>query len=142
MHPYASLSDMTARFGLQLLVGLTDRGAEATGEVDEALVEKALADASEMIDGYLGAYVRPLVEVPGVVRGWCEVIAIYTLYLTEVPEKIAADYKFTIQSLKDVQAGVIRLAVAGIEPASTAGSGVMITDRERPLTEFTMKGFI
>lgn len=142
MTAYASLSDMTARFGEQLLVGLTDRGAVATGEVDAATVEKALVDATEMIDGYLGAYVTPLAEVPAPVRGWCEVIAIYNLYITEAPEKIAADYKAAILSLKDVQAGVIKLKVAGVEPPSTGGTGVLVTDRERPLTEATMKGFI
>jgi phage gp36-like protein len=141
---YATLSDMTARFGAQLLVGLTDRGAVATGEVDEALVTKALADATETVDGYLRAagYLTPLAAVPGNVADICLSVAIWKLYITEAPEKIATDYKDAIRALEAISKGVIKLAVAGVEPPSTGGTGVRVTDRERPLTEATMKGFI
>lgn len=144
MTAYATLSDMTARFGTQLLVGLTDRGAVATGEVDEALVTKALADATGMIDGYLRAagYQTPLAEVPDPIPDLCLSIAVWKLYITEAPEKIAQDYKDAIHALEAISKGVIKLAVAGVEPPSTGGSGVQVTDRERPLTEATMKGFI
>lgn len=144
MTAYATLSDMTARFGAQLLIGLTDRGAVATGAVDEALVTKALADAGETIDGYLRAagYQTPLGEVPGNVADLCLSIAVWKLYITEAPEKIAQDYRDAIRALEAISKGVIKLAVAGVEPASTGGSGVQVTDRERPLTEATMKGFI
>ena len=144
MPAYASLSDMTARYGEQLLIGLTDRGAVATGEIDEALVTKALADATETIDGYLRAagYVTPLAAVPGNIADLCQSIAIWKLYVTEAPEKITTDYRDAVRALEAISKGVIKLAVAGVEPASTGSSGVQVTDRERPLTEATMKGFI
>jgi phage gp36-like protein len=144
MTAYATLSDMTDRFGTQLLMALTDRGVMATGEVDEALVNKALADATEQIDGYLRAagYLTPLADVPGNVADICLSIAGYKLYITEAPEKIVSDYKDALRALEAISKGVIKLAVAGIEPPSTGGTGVRVTDRERPLTEATMKGFI
>lgn len=144
MPAYASLSDLTDRFGAQLLVGLTDRGAVSTGEIDEPIVEAALADATETIDGYLRAagYQTPLAEVPGNIADLCKTIAIWKLYITEAPDKITADYKDAVQALVNISKGVIKLAVAGVEPPSTGSSGVLVTDRERPLTEATMKGFI
>ena len=75
---YATVQQMTDRFGANLLVALTDRAAVATGLIDGAIVEKALNDASEVIDGYLASkYVLPLATTPGIVADLCQSIAIY-----------------------------------------------------------------
>jgi len=44
--------------------------------------------------------------------------------------------------LRDIGAGVVRLSVAGAKPGVSGGTGVRITDRERPLTEANLKGFV
>ncbi len=44
--------------------------------------------------------------------------------------------------LTDIAKGVIRLPVEGIESPGTGGTGVRITDRERPMTTDNLKGFI
>jgi phage gp36-like protein len=48
---YATLAEMTARYSAALLVALTDRGEVATGGIDAAIVERALEEASAMIEG-------------------------------------------------------------------------------------------
>lgn len=143
MTAYATLQQMTDRFGVALLVALTDRAEIATGVIDADLVAKALTDASEVIDGYLAArYTLPLASVPGMVADLCQSIAIWKLHITQPDEKIARDYQDALKALRDIASGLLRVPVAGLEPAATTGTGVQITDRERPFTEDNMKGFI
>ena len=47
-----------------------------------------------------------------------------------------------MKSLREIAAGVIRLDVAGVEPAASGASGVKVTDRERDLTPENMRGYI
>ena len=47
-----------------------------------------------------------------------------------------------IVATEAIDADVIRIPAAGIEPATPGASGVMTTARERPFTEASMKGFI
>src|SRR5690606_6605607 len=48
-------------FRRPLLVALTDRAEVATGEIDQDVVDRALADTDAMIDGYIAArYALPL----------------------------------------------------------------------------------
>lgn len=143
MPQYATVQQLTDRFGAALLIALTDRAAVATGAIDNALVTKALTDASDVIDGYLAAkYALPLVTVPGVVADICQSIAIWKLHVTQPDEKIARDYQDALKNLRDIGAGISRIPVAGLEPQTTSGSGVQIVDRARPFTEENMTGFI
>jgi phage gp36-like protein len=143
MPAYATLQQMTDRFGSALLVALTDRAAVATGLVDSTVVTKALADASEVIDGYLAAkYVLPMASIPGMVSDLCQSIAVYKLHITQPDEKIARDYQDALKALRDISDGRLRIPVAGLDPASSSASGVQIVDRERPFSEDNMKGFI
>lgn len=140
---YATVQQMTDRFGANLLVALTDRAAVATGLIDGAIVEKALNDASEVIDGYLASkYVLPLATTPGIVADLCQSIAIYKLHITQPDEKIVRDHQDGLKALRDIADGRLRVPVAGLDPTVTAGSGVQIVDRERPFTEDNMTGFI
>ena len=140
---YATVQQMTDRFGANLLVALTDRAAVATGLIDSAIVEKALNDASEVIDGYLASkYVLPLATTPGIVADLCQSIAIYKLHITQPDEKIVRDHQDGLKALRDILDGRLRVPVAGLDPTVTGGSGVQIVDRERPFTEDNMTGFI
>lgn len=143
MTVYASVQQMTDRFGASLLIALTDRAAVATGLVDSALVTTALTDASELIDGYLAAkYVLPLASTPGVIADLCLSIAIWKLHVTEPNEKIVRDYQDAVKTLRDIATGLVRIPVAGLEPTTAGGSGAQIVDRDRPFTEDNMTGFI
>ena len=56
--------------------------------------------------------------------------------------KIEDDYKEAMRMLRDISNGIVTLSIAGAEVPGTEGNGVRITDRERPLTEDNLKGFI
>ena len=140
---YATLNLLTARHGERLLIQCTDRSSPATGEIDEAVVDRALADTDAVIDGYLaGRYVLPLAETPPMLADLAIAIAIYKLHVFSPEPKIEQDYKDAIASLKLISMGTIRLPVAGIEPASSGASGVETIDRERDFTPENMVGFI
>jgi phage gp36-like protein len=141
---YASLQDLTDRFGERLLIDLTDRGEEAANTVDTEIVERALADADAQIDGYLMAagYVLPLSQTPPLVQSLAIDIAIWKLNVFEPGPKVEADYKAAIRSLESIAKGIIRLPVNGAEPADDGSGSAMTTDRYRPMTADNLKGFI
>lgn len=139
---YATLDHLTDRYGADLLVQLTDRGAVATGLIDSAVVDRALEDTDRFIDGFLGRYTLPLTAVPGLLTDLAQALAIWKLHRFKPDEKIELDYKEALRALRDISAGVITLAVAGVEPAGTGNTGARLTDRERPLTAENLKGFI
>ncbi|TDE40928.1 gp436 family protein [Antarcticimicrobium sediminis] len=140
---YTSQSDLTDRYGESLLIDLTDRAATPTGAVVTATVDRALADTDAMIDGYIsGRYVLPLAETPPLIADLAQMIAIWKLHVYEPNPKIEADYKAAVRSLEGIASGTIRLPVAGVEPEGTGGGGARVTDRERPMTETNLKGFI
>lgn len=141
--PYTSTSDLEARYGSQLLIELTDRDAPATGAIVQSVVDRALSDTDAVIDGYLAVrYTLPLSEVPALIADLAQAIAIYKLHVFMPDPKIEADYEAALRSLRDISAGKIRLPVDGGVAEGTAGTGARITDRERPMTEDNLKGFI
>lgn len=139
---YATLDLLLDRYGSGLLVQLTDRDEVATGQIDADIVERALLDTDAAINGYLGRYQRPLTEVPELLVDLAQVIAIYKLHRFKPDPKIEDDYKEAMRMLRDIANGIVTLSIAGAEVPGTEGNGVRITDRERPLTEANMKGFI
>lgn len=140
---YATLAQLTDRYGAQMLVNLTDRAAVATGAIDEAVIDRALADTDALIDGYLaGRYVLPLAMTPPLLVDLAGAIAVWKLHAHKPDDKIEADYRDARKTLDAIARGDVRLPVAGVEPAGTGGSGARITDRDRPFTEGNLKGFI
>lgn len=140
---YATLDQLTDRFGEALLIQLTDRETPATGAIVTAVVDRALADTDAMIDGYLASrYALPVAEVPALLADIAQAIAIYKLHVYGPDPKIAEDYKTAMRQLEQIGKGTIQLSVAGLPAAASGGTGARITDRERPLTAENLKGFI
>lgn len=141
--PYTTLEELTKRYGTLLLTQLTDRAEVATGQIDADVVAEAIADADAMIDGYVGGrYVLPMTAVPPLLETVAKAIAIHKLHVYEPAPKIEADYRDALATLKDISRGAISLDVAGVTPATTSTSSARVTDRARPMTEATLKGFI
>lgn len=141
--PYATLADLSARFGDRMLVALTDRGDVATGAIDTSVVDRALADTDAMIDGYLaGRYALPLAAVPTILTDLAQQIAIWKLHVAAADPKIEADYKDAMRALRDIAAGTITLSVAGVTPAGSGSSGARVAAGDPLLTADTLKGFI
>lgn len=143
MVAYTTLAALTARYGADMLIRATDRGDVATGVIDAAVVAKACQDASDVIDGYLaGRYALPLVTVPALIAALAEDLAIWRIHPYEPDPKLKADYEAAMRSLRDIAAGTIRLPIAGVEAPASSEDSVRFTDRERPFTTDSMKGFI
>lgn len=140
---YATLAQLTDRYGLPTLIALSDRAPVPTGLVGTAVVDRALADADAMIDGYLaGRYALPLAAVPELVRDLACTIAFWRLHTHDPDPKTKADYDQAMRTLRDVSTGLVRIPAAGAEPAGPATDGVQFTDRERPVTPENLTGFI
>jgi phage gp36-like protein len=143
---YATVADMTARFGETHLIRLSrpeDRTAET---VDEVKVETALADVSAVIDGYIrGRYFVPIAAPPAeIVRATC-VLARYELAQGEhsdPSEEMSKARKDTITWLENIAKELINLDVpAALAAGPAVGSGPRMSDRPRIMSLDTMRGF-
>lgn len=140
---YATLAQLTARFGERMLIQLTDRADVPTGAIDGDIVDEQLRNTDAVIDGYLaGKYRLPLADVPPMLADLAQVIAIYKLHPSQPDPKIEKDYDQALKTLLQISQGAVRLPLEGVEPEATSGSGVVTNDRERPLTEENLRGFI
>lgn len=140
---YASQNDLIERFGEPMLVDLTDRADPPVGEIDAEVVARALADADAVINGYLsGRYKLPLAQTPDLLRDLAIAIAGYKLHRATASDKVRQDYDDAISTLKQIANGIVRLNVEGVEPTAAGTAGARVTDRERPLTAATLKGYI
>lgn len=141
--PYATLQNLIDRFGAAMILGQTDRATPPAGVIDQAVVDRALADADAMINGYIGTrYQVPLTEVPPQIADIAQSIAIWKLHIYKPDEKIELDYKEALRALRDISAGIITLNATTLTPTPQGGTGARLTDRERPLTAENLKGFI
>lgn len=141
--PYTTLADLTARYGNRMIVALTDRGEMSTGAIDATVVDKSIAEADAVIEGYLAnRYTLPVSPVPGLLGDIALAIVAWKLHVAAPDPKIEADYKEALRTLRDIAAGVITLTVAGVDADESSAAGVEVTDRERPFTADNLKGFI
>ncbi len=130
---YATLADLTARFGEQEIIQLTDRANPPAGTADQAVADKALADADAEIDVYVGAkYALPLPSVPDVLRRLCCDIARYRLYEDRATDEVRMRYEDALGLLDRIARGVVSLGIA--EPPAPATGGVAFTAPERVMT--------
>lgn len=110
---YCTLQDMVDRFGESELIQLTDR--DGLNEIGTAIVDRAIEDASAVIDGYLASvYPLPLATVPPqLVRINCDV-ARYYLHAngSMAPESIEKPYDHAIKYLMAMANGTVSMEVA------------------------------
>ena len=142
---YASYDDLVTRFGEVTLAQLTCKGG-ALGKVpDKAVIEAALIDATETIDGYAAArYRTPLSPVPAPVRRWCADMALYYLYAGtgKVPDAVRKAFEDALAGLKDMARGVIVFQAEGVPTVNAdASGGVRLEVPGRTFTPQSLKGF-
>ena len=120
---YASRQDMTDAFGADELVQRTDRGDPPAGVIDDAVLGRALDDATSFIDGNVGkAYALPAAVVsPALRRVACDV-ARYYLYEDGPTEAVQRRYDDAVKWLDGVSKGTILLDAPAAEAEETAGS--------------------
>ncbi|AKU21877.1 gp436 family protein [Massilia sp. NR 4-1] len=118
--PYATRLDMEQSFG-------ADEIAQRESALPAGAVDKALRDASAMIDGYLaGRYGIPLSVVPANLPPMAGAIARYYLLGDAATERARNDYKDAIAWLKDVQAGRVFLQAAAAPPSNSTAAGTVM----------------
>ena len=140
---YATQNDLIDYYGEARLVDLTDRGDVATGMIDSASVEQALEHATAEVDGYLsGRYVLPLSEIPSTLVDLTCILALWRLSTHNRSESLKQDYEAAQKKLDKIASGKFRLTVEAVQAETTSAGGARVTDRERPMTEDTLKGFI
>jgi phage gp36-like protein len=141
--PYVTLQQLIDRFGEPALVALTDRGQFPTGVVDDAAINRAIADADATIDGYLvRKYALPLTDPQPLLVKIAGSLVFYDLHVSQPDPKVEADQKTAMAMLRDIANGTVALTAAGVEPDNVEGSSARITDRDRQLTQDNMTGFI
>lgn len=144
---YCTIAQLSDRYSERFLLELSDRALTVSDDpaIDAAMFERAIADASAEIDGYLlGRYRLPIDNPPPLLVDLAQRMAIYKAHATMVPEKIRDDYKDALKTLALIANATIRLA--GVDGAEADGSGlsggVQMTEPERPMTVQSMKGYI
>jgi len=116
---YCTQQDMTNRFNEKELIQITD--ANNVGAINADKLSRAIADASAVIDSYIGArYTLPLSVVPGVLVNYACDITRYKLYEDRVTETIEKRNKEAIDWLIRVANGK---ATLGIDEATADNVG-------------------
>ncbi len=103
--PYAVLSDITELYGPDVLY-VADRDGD--GVADVAAVARALDQASDEIDSFVGVrHVLPLPVVPGILRQHAVDIAVYRLALSRnvLTDEHRVRYEDALGSLKRISEG-------------------------------------
>lgn len=110
---YATRADLEERYGV-------DELAQRETMLPPNAVDKALADADALIDGYMaGRYTVPLSPVPAnLPRVACQV-ARYLVLGAAADERARQDYEDAVSWLKDVAAGRVILTEAAAAATTT-----------------------
>ncbi len=117
--PYTTSAELRARFGDVEIDELADR--LHVGAPDEAVIDRAIADAGALIDSYLSSrYTLPLATTPAIVQAWACDIARFKLWDERAPEEVRNRYDDALAALKLLAQGVINLPpdAEGVAPAA------------------------
>lgn len=140
---YVTKQQMIDRFGERELVQLTDRSNVPPATIDDTVLDGALADAADMIDGYLKpVYALPLSVVPGILVRMAADIARYFLHArgVEKESQVYRSYAEALAWLKGVSTGLIQLDADGTAPAQSGGGSVRAKSPDRVFTRDSLKG--
>lgn len=98
----------------------------AAADAALARVNAAIADAEQLVDGYLAArYALPLAPVPTIVKAWVRALVRYALnqyrITDEQKDPIARDRRDVLKFLADVSAGKFSLGATDPQVTNPAG---------------------
>lgn len=167
--PYATATELLTRFDATEIAQRVDRGvprlitaqlmidvaagsslaAYSAAEVARAqaalvVVQRALQDADDTINGYISArYTLPIAPVPAVLaRVACELARFY-LYDDQVTDTIKERHAGNVKWLGEVSKGTVSLgadAASGVQPVSSAAAELITS--ESVWTRDRSKGFL
>lgn len=138
---YASAQDMRNRYPEKDLRELTD---ELGAVINDGVLDSALADASDLIDGYLrGRYALPLLDVPRSLVLMACTIAMYNLQqLRPVNdlEDARNRYKDIVAQLRDISQGKAQLALSDAGQPAAQTDGPIVVTATRTFNRDSMRG--
>jgi phage gp36-like protein len=114
---YISITHLQRAIPGQTLIWLS-QDDPAASEPDMAVIEDAVRNAEEIVDGYIATrYALPLTNVPTVLADIVVSLARHWLYArrpegTELPEAVTSAKKGAMALLKDIQMGNMALNIA------------------------------
>lgn len=109
---YATVEQFVAAFTEREAIALTNSDDPAAQYLNEPVLTRALTDASAEIDSYLsGAYPIPFAEPPIALLVHCLNIARYRLSMVAPGEDVRKRYEDSLNFLKMVAKGTIKLGV-------------------------------
>lgn len=139
---YVDRDGMVARFGAEELIQLTDRTSLPPSSIDDAVLARAIADASSQIDGYLAKRYRlPLDPVPEILAKVAADIARYHLRgdSAEKDSVVAINYRGSIDWLRDVSKGIVTIDAAGVEPPQAGTGAIKAKPSDRIFTRESLR---
>jgi phage gp36-like protein len=139
---YATQQDIIDRYGEDALYVAADR--DNNDAIDTAAVNRALDDATDEINTYIGKkYQLPLPVVPTVLVRVCVDIALYRMsFSTALTEEKRKRYDDTVRLLKAIALGEASLGYDdGSSAEPTAGEAELISNA-RLFTRDTMGGLL
>ena len=140
---YATKADILELLAESELIGLTDDAG--SGLVDDAVVDRAIADADATIDAYCqGRYSVPFAApLPPMIRSLSVDLAIYNLYsrrsVADVPEVRKDRRKEAVAFLTKVAEAKLSLGTVSPAPVNS-GQAVLVGGGDRLFTRDSMKG--
>ena len=141
MSVFASLADLTERVTLRRLIELTDEAK--AGVVDAAAALRALAEAENIINGYIGAMYQRVDagDVPPMLTTLALDIAHYRLFRkSSPPDHISALHTSALKQLRDIADGKFKLDRG--EEILPARDGAILHESNDPLFgRAAMSGF-
>lgn len=145
---YCEQSDLEQRLTLERLIELTDDAVPPTA-VDADVLGAAIADASEIVDGYLrDRYVLPLSPVPGLIRRIVADLVAYDLWgrrpeaKGEAPKTLEKAHDRALRLLHEIQTGHVTLGVAAGQPDPVPHTtGISVNHRRRLFGDDTLERY-
>lgn len=139
---YCSLDDLQLAIPPQTLIWLSNDDESATA-VNAGVVEQAVAQAEELIDGFLrGRYNLPLSPVPTIVKDMTVNLARHWLYArrpegNELPDAVVRTHKSAMSLLETIRDGKLTIGQPTGEALAEPGE-VKVRARRRIFGQDTL----
>lgn len=141
MAAYCTQADLETRYGADEVLQLADRDGD--GVADTGVIEAAIADAGNEIDGYLaGVASLPLASVPPLLARLACDLARFGLWRDGASERVRQGAQDARAALADIARGRIRLPDAdGAQPTASGAATLRVTARTRVFSDDALAGY-
>ena len=139
---YATEIEFTEAFGLELSIELTNLENPEADTVDSTVMDRALTDATGLIDGYVsGRYSLPLASTPSLLRKLCLDIARYGLGHYGKEDDARMRYDDALRQLQQIANGTLSLGLPAADTPAPASGYVQYTTPPRVFDSNSLRGF-